>query len=36
MKILAVGDVVGNAGVEYLASKLWNIRNTKGIYPIEN
>ena len=31
MKILAVGDVVGTAGLDYLASKLWNIRNTHGI-----
>lgn len=31
MKILAVGDVVGNSGLEYLESKLWSFRNTHGI-----
>ena len=31
MKILAVGDVVGTAGLDHLASKLWNIRNSNSI-----
>lgn len=31
MKILAIGDVVGSAGLDYLASKLWGFRNTNAI-----
>ncbi len=31
MKILAVGDVVGNVGVEYLQKNLWRIRNENKI-----
>lgn len=31
MKILAVGDVVGNAGTEYIRRNLWNIRREYGI-----
>lgn len=31
MKILAVGDVVGNVGVEHLESHLWKIRNENKI-----
>ena len=30
MKILAIGDVVGNSGIEYLSSKLWGMRNSLG------
>lgn len=28
MKILAVGDVVGASGLEYLSSKLWSVRSS--------
>ena len=28
MKILAIGDVVGNSGIEYLSSKLWTVRSS--------
>jgi len=31
MKILAVGDVVGNVGVEHLENHLWKIRNENKI-----
>lgn len=31
MKILAIGDVVGTPGLEYLSSKLWGIRNSLNI-----
>ncbi len=31
MKILAVGDVVGNAGTEYIEKNLWKVRNKYGI-----
>ena len=31
MKILAIGDVVGNCGVEYLSEKLWGMRSSLGI-----
>ncbi len=31
MKILAVGDVVGNAGVEYIEKHLWKIRNKYAV-----
>jgi len=30
MKILAIGDVVGNSGVEYLSSRLWKTRTSLG------
>ena len=30
MKILAVGDVVGNIGTEYLTEKLWSTRSALG------
>ena len=30
MKILAIGDVVGTSGSDYLTSKLWNMRNQLG------
>ena len=31
MRILAVGDVVGNVGVEYLQKHLWRVRNENKI-----
>ena len=31
MKILAIGDVVGSSGVEYLRERLWSVRKEKGV-----
>ena len=31
MKILAIGDVVGNIGIEYLQKNLWRVRNENKI-----
>ena len=31
MKILAVGDVVGSNGLEYLSSKLWSVRSSLNV-----
>ena len=31
MKILVVGDVVGQVGVAHIEKNLWRIRNEKGI-----
>lgn len=30
MKILAIGDVVGNRGIEYLSARLWSVRRSLG------
>ena len=31
MKILAIGDVVGAAGLDHLTSKLWSTRNSYNV-----
>ena len=31
MRILAIGDVVGNIGLEHLAKNLWRVRNENKI-----